>query len=128
MSEKNKVSKPLVLVAEDDSIGFLVISNILRKAGFEVLRAVNGAEAVELCKQRLDIQLVLMDINMPVMDGLEATRIIRSFRHDLPVIAVTAYTADNTRNVALEAGCDDYIPKPVDKSLVIEKIKELIHK
>lgn len=128
MPNKKEVSENMILIAKDNNIGYLLISNILKKAGFDFVRAKNGAEAVDLCKQRLDIQLVLMDINMPVMDGLEATRIIRSFRPDLPVIAVTAYTADNTRNVALEAGCDDYIPKPVDKSLVIEKIKELLHK
>ena len=114
-----------ILIAEDDQIGFLLLSNFLKKAGYSTIRAVNGKEAVDLCHENQMIAIVLMDINMPVMDGFEATRIIKSFRKDLPVVAVTAYTMDNTREIASEAGCDDYLPKPVDKTVLIEMIESL---
>lgn len=111
-----------VLIAEDEDISYIFLSNILKRASFDVLRAKNGQEAVDLCKEQEEINLVLMDINMPVLDGLEATRIIKTFRSDLPVIAVTAYTLNNTELMARDAGCDDYLSKPVQKETLILSI------
>jgi CheY-like chemotaxis protein len=116
----------LILIAEDDQIGYLLLSNFLKKAGYVTIRAVNGKEAVDHCRNNHMIKIVLMDINMPVMDGFEATRMIKSFRKDLPVIAVTAYTMDKTREIAMEAGCDDYLPKPVDKAVLVEMVEALV--
>lgn len=114
----------LILVAEDDEISYMYLSNILFKASFDVIRAKNGIEAVDLCRNNTDIKLALMDINMPLMDGFEATGIIKSFRPDLPIVAVTAYTYDNTRQDAMEAGCDDYLAKPVTKDIVVETLSK----
>jgi len=122
MTNSENNSKTKVLIAEDEDISYIFLSNILKRASFEVLRAKNGQEAVDLCKEQGEINLVLMDINMPVMDGLEATRIIKTFRSELPVIAVTAYTLNNTEHMARDAGCDDYLSKPVQKERLISSI------
>ncbi|MBE6282253.1 MAG: response regulator [Bacteroides sp.] len=100
-----------ILIAEDTDSNYLLLSIILRKE-YEIIRAMNGKEAVDICRNdRPD--LVLMDFKMPVMDGLEATRQIRSFDKDLPIIALTANAYDSDREHAFEAGCDDYMSKPV---------------
>lgn len=122
MTDSENNYKTKVLIAEDEDISYIFLSNILKRASFEVLRAKNGQEAVDLCKEQEEINLVLMDINMPVMDGLEATRIIKTFRSKLPVIAVTAYTLNNTEHMARDAGCDDYLSKPVHKETLISSI------
>lgn len=100
-----------ILIAEDTDSNYLLLSIILRKE-YEIIRAMNGKEAVDICRNdRPD--LILMDFKMPVMDGLEATRQIRSFDKDLPIIALTANAYDSDREHAFEAGCDDYMSKPV---------------
>lgn len=113
-------TNPLVLVAEDDEIGFLYLNSILLKLSCNVIRAKNGKEAVNLCDMNSEIRIAFMDINMPVMDGFEATGIIKSSRPDLPIVAVTAYTYDNTRQDAMDAGCDDYLAKPVTRDVILE--------
>lgn len=113
---------PLILVAEDDEISYLYLSNILIKLSCNVIRAKNGKDAVDLCRNNPEIRIALMDINMPVMDGFEATGVIKSFRPDLTIVAVTAYTYDNTRQDAMDAGCDDYLAKPVTRDMVIETL------
>jgi len=104
-----------ILVAEDEAANSLVIKSMLKSTGLKIILAVNGLEAVELCKNEPAISLVLMDIKMPEMDGLTATRIIKSLRRDLPVIATTAYAFSNNRDMCLEAGCSDYLAKPFNK-------------
>lgn len=100
-----------ILIAEDTDSNYLLLSIILRKE-YEIVRAMNGLEAVELCRSNRP-DLVLMDFKMPVMDGLEATRQIRSFDKELPIIALTANAYDSDREHAFEAGCNDYMSKPV---------------
>ena len=80
----------------------------------------NGKEAVDQCREHPEISLVLMDMKMPVMDGYEATREIKSFRKDLPVIAVTAYAMKSDEKKVLKAGCDDYLAKPVEKNTLMK--------
>jgi len=104
-----------ILVAEDEAANSLVIKSMLKSTGLKIILAVNGLEAVELCKNEPSISLVLMDIKMPEMDGLTATRIIKSLRRDLPIIATTAYAFSNNRDMCLEAGCSDYLAKPFKK-------------
>ena len=103
---------PTILVAEDEDLNVLYTKRIFKAKPFNVLYARNGIEAVELVKENSSINLVLMDIKMPVMDGLEATRQIKAMRPDLKIIAVTAYAANDDRHMCLKAGCDDYITKP----------------
>ncbi|MCK9423113.1 MAG: PAS domain S-box protein [Bacteroidales bacterium] len=118
-----KSVKPVILIAEDDESNYLYLEAILKKAPVTVLIADNGEKAVELCRAHPEISLILMDIKMPVMDGLEATREIKSFRKDIPIIAVTAFAMSGDENKALEAGCDDYLAKPVRKELLLDRLK-----
>ena len=103
-----------ILIAEDTDSNYLLLSIILRKE-YEVYRALNGVEAVEFCHENCP-DLVLMDFKMPVMDGLEATRTIREFNKELPIIALTANAYDSDREHAFDAGCNDYMSKPIDAS------------
>jgi PAS domain S-box-containing protein len=116
--------RPMILLAEDDESNYLYFKVIMNRAGCDHLHARNGEEAVELCKQNPDINFVLMDIKMPVMNGLEATKRIREFRTDLPVIALTAYAQTGDEQRILAAGCDEYLPKPIKP----EDLKSLIRK
>lgn len=102
-----------ILVAEDNDSNYLLIKAILKKC--DLTRACNGAEAVALAMQH-HYDAILMDIKMPVMDGLEATRRIREVDKSVPIIAVTANTFDSDRAKAIEAGCSAFIAKPLKKS------------
>ncbi|MEI7663824.1 MAG: response regulator, partial [Bacteroidota bacterium] len=113
----------VILVAEDDESNSLFIETILRKTGIPVLVANNGKTAVDLCRQHPEISIVLMDIKMPVMDGLQATREIKSFRKELPVIALTAYAMSSDEDRVYEAGCDDYLTKPLNREGLMKKLR-----
>jgi hypothetical protein len=105
-----------ILIAEDDKISEQLITKIAKQIGCEVLIARNGIEAVEICRKNSDIDLVLMDIKMPQMDGHEATRQIRLFNQKVVIIAQTAYGLHSDREKAIKAGCNDYISKPISKA------------
>ena len=107
-------SKKVILVAEDDEVSFLLLENILPPENYTLLWAKNGKEAVDLFKKTKGIDFILMDIKMPVMDGLEATRQIRKLDGKIPIIAQTAYAMDSDREKAIEAGCTDFITKPIE--------------
>ncbi|MDZ7821333.1 MAG: response regulator [Candidatus Marinimicrobia bacterium] len=119
---KQSREKRRILVAEDDLSSYMFFEVLLKDEDFEVLRAENGAEAVRLCREDPDIALVLLDIKMPGVDGYEAVRKIREFNKKIPVIAQTAYAFKKDRDKAMQAGCSDYITKPVEKELLMEKI------
>jgi PAS domain S-box-containing protein len=104
-----------ILVAEDDDINFFYLKEMLSVYPVEVLRASNGHKAIELVMENPSIDIVLMDIKMPGMDGHEATREVKKIRRDLPVIAQTAYAFSSDREKAYAAGCDDYISKPINR-------------
>jgi PAS domain S-box-containing protein len=108
-------NRKTILLAEDEVSNVYVIKSMLKSTGVNILMASNGLEAVELCRNDFAISLVLMDIKMPEMDGLTATRLIKSFRKDLPVIATTAYAFSNDKTRCIEAGCIDYLSKPFRK-------------
>jgi CheY-like chemotaxis protein len=113
-----------LLIAEDEDSNFILLEALLSESGITILRATNGTEAVSLCKLNPEIDLVLMDIKMPEMDGYEATRQIKKIRPDLPVIAQTAYTTNSNKKKAFECGCSDFISKPFKKEPLISKIRE----
>jgi PAS domain S-box-containing protein len=115
-----------ILIAEDESNNFILIEEFLADYGFEIVRAENGLQAVNLCSSRSEINLVLMDIKMPVMDGIEATRQIKKIRPDLTVIAITAYAYEIDRKRLLECGCNDYIAKPLNKSELTLMLKRYL--
>jgi len=119
---------PLILIAEDDESSYLFQSVVVKRGGYNVLRATNGVEAVEFCKNNPQIQLVLMDIKMPLLNGIEATEQIRVFRKDLPIIAVTAYAQSDDEFRILQSGCNDYLTKPIKSETLLEKIGKFINR
>lgn len=121
------MNKKTVLVAEDDEPSYMYIRVILEKLGVNVLWAKNGEEAVAVCTGDNEVNLVLMDINMPVMNGYDATRRIKSVKPELPVIAQTAYAVAGDAEKTIRAGCDDYISKPIRQDLLIEKIGRFLN-
>lgn len=117
----------LVLAAEDDDISYLFLVKIFSGFNIRLLRALNGSEAVELCNLMPDVSLVLMDVKMPVMDGFEATRMIKQLKPDLPVIALTAFAFAEDKAKALDAGCDDYLSKPVKQAELLAVMKRFLN-
>lgn len=116
----------LILVAEDVPTNYLLIKKSLRKTNVNLLWAKNGKETVEMVRDNPTIDLVLMDIRMPILNGLDATKQIKELRPDLPVIAQTAYAMDGDKENSLAAGCDDYISKPINLKLFIELIAKYL--
>jgi PAS domain S-box-containing protein len=102
-----------ILIAEDDDISDMFISILTKKFGREILKASTGVKAIEICQNNPDVDLILMDLKMPVMDGLEATRQIRKFNDKVVIIAQTAYGLSGDKEKAKEAGCNDFISKPI---------------
>ena len=117
-----------ILIAEDDEVSTVLLKHNLKGENVTILCAVNGWEAVELVQHHPEINLVLMDIKMPVMNGFEATRLIKQQRPDLPVIAQSAFTSIGDKEKAKEAGCDSFITKPIRKSELLELIQDIIHR
>lgn len=122
--QKQTPAKQTILIAEDDDINYQYFKALLSYDSVLVLRASNGIEAVKICREHPEVNIVLMDLRMWEMDGFEATIQIKSFRNNLPIIAVTAYSEGEDKQKALEAGCDDFITKPVKKELLIKKIED----
>jgi two-component system, sensor histidine kinase and response regulator len=117
-----------VLLAEDNKINQQLARAILTKAGHEVAIACNGEEAVNAVKVRDDLDVVLMDIQMPVMDGIQATALIRALappKCDLPIIALTAHAMVGAREQYLDAGMNDYLSKPLNPAALLAKLREL---
>ena len=111
--EKWDLSRKVILIAEDDKFSFEVLKAILAKTKARLIYARNGKEAVELFKTEPVIDLILMDIQMPEMNGYEATRIIKGINKNVPVISQTAYKMEHNREESLKAGCDDFMTKPI---------------
>lgn len=119
-------SKKLILIAEDDNISFTFLKLVLTSHGFSVIHAENGQDAVELFKENPEVAMVLMDVKMPGMNGLEATREIRKLSPTVPIIAQTAYALAGDSEKTLEAGCNDYVSKPVTAELLMKKINKYL--
>ncbi|GAA4114090.1 hypothetical protein GCM10022393_13370 [Aquimarina addita] len=121
-----------VLVAEDEEINFLLVNSLLSRFDpykFSIIRAGNGKEAVSIFKKNKQIDLILMDIRMPIMDGYEATTIIKKIDSSIPIIAHTAYSSDVDVQNAYHAGCDSVVSKPINleefKQTIINYIKKI---
>jgi len=113
-----------ILIAEDDEASELFISHSVQKLSKEIIKVRTGIDAVEVCCSNPDIDIVLMDIKMPEMDGYEATRQIRLFNNKVVIIAETAYALKGDREIALTAGCNDHITKPFGKFKLISLMKK----
>lgn len=114
-------NKKCILVAEDEELNWFFIREMLRKTGAEILRAKNGGEAVIITK-RLNPDVILMDIKMPEMNGIEATRQIRVFNREVPIIAQTAYVMAEEKEECMQVGCNHFVTKPLDRTIVMELI------
>jgi len=118
-----------VLVVEDNSTNSKVIAKILERSGYRYQLTENGAEAVKAFSQN-DFCCILMDCQMPVMDGYDATRRIRQMEEDsgnhIPIIAITANALAEDRDLCLQSGMDDYMKKPVRRQELVDKLKEYI--
>jgi PAS domain S-box-containing protein len=114
-STKNETRKLKILIVEDDKTSKTLIIEMVKVFAREFLKAASGVEAIEICRKNPDIDLVLMDINMPEMDGYEATRQIREFNKDVVIIAQTAYALTGDREKSIAAGCNSYITKPINR-------------
>lgn len=117
---------PKILIAEDDELNFEYLSVLLKSNGYNCLRVANGIEAVDFCRANQDVSLVLMDIKMPLMHGDEATKQIRKFNADIPIIATTAFAQSGDEHRFLEAGCTDYITKPIKKDKLLTLLNKYI--
>jgi len=122
---EEKAHQPKVLIAEDDDSNYQVLELMMRKMTNAItLRASNGKEAVDKFSNETDIDLILMDLKMPVMDGFEATRLIRKMNAGIPIIAITAFAMSGDERRAIEAGCNDYLAKPVTMKVLLNKLAE----
>jgi len=117
-----KPADNLILVAEDEDVNWFYLNQVLMKHNYQAIRAENGKRAVELCRERKEISLVLMDIKMPVMNGFEALQVIKKEKPGLPVIAQTAFALPHDIE-KMKAVFDDYITKPINKDLLMQKIE-----
>lgn len=114
------------MVAEDEMSSDLIITRMLKKISREILQVRTGTETVEVCRNNPDVNIILMDIRMPEMSGDEATRRIRLFNQDVIITAQTADGFTGYRNKAIEAGCNDYIAKPVVEDELLAMIQTQI--
>lgn len=121
---ENQIKDLKILIAEDDEKSEMLITIIIKTFSRELLKVGSGAEAVEICRNNPDFDLVLMDVEMPGMNGYEATRQIRQFNKDVIIIAQTAYALSGEREKATAAGCNDYISKPFNKKSLTALLKK----
>lgn len=115
-----------ILIVEDELMCFKLIEIALKHTRAKLLRANNGKEAIERCAQDPGIDLVLMDIQLPVINGYQATDEIRKFNKKIPIIAQTAYAMNSQRQKCFEAGCTDYISKPYNTQQLLSTIGKYI--
>ena len=118
-----------ILIVEDEPRNMKLMHDLLERFSYQIIEATDGEQGVALAKSSKP-DLILMDIMMPKMDGLEATRLIKAdvSTNDIPVIALTSYAMKGDRERTIEAGCDAYIPKPVDIGEVLKTVAHFIRK
>ena len=114
-----------ILIAEDVESNYLFLEEVIQRTGANILWAADGKKAVEMFLEN-NIDLVLMDIQMPLMNGFDATRAIKKENPDIPVISQTAYAMAEDRMKSLDAGCDDYISKPIASQKLLDMIANYI--
>ena len=115
-----------ILIVEDDETSRRLFNFMIRPLAGSYFHAVNGEEAVKVCRLNPDINIILMDINMPEMDGYEATRQIREFNKNVVIIAQTSFAFTEDREKAIEAGCNNYISKPIHRNALIGLINQYL--
>jgi CheY-like chemotaxis protein len=121
--EYNFIGKT-ILIAEDEAVSRFLFEKALKKTKANLFFVKNGVESVEMIKENTEIDAVIMDIRLPLMDGLEATAKIKELIPEMPVIIQSAYAMQSTREEALESGCDDFITKPIK----VETLLSILHR
>lgn len=122
----DNTASPTVLFAEDDDVSHEFLAKVLSKNGFSYIAARNGAQAVELFKANPKINLVIMDLRMPELDGFDATKAIRRINKSVPIVALTAYTLSDERRQAFDAGCNECLKKPINKDQILELVQKYL--
>jgi len=123
---KESSADKAILIAEDEPINFMLLQKMLEKTSYKVLWAKNGKEAVDMALSDNSICLILMDIRMPLIDGIEATRTIHAKAPNLAIVAVTAYTLSNEKEKCMKAGAVGFLSKPVRPSELIPLVENLM--
>jgi len=126
--ELEKDEEISILIVEDEYSNYMYLEALLEDYKYNIIHAKNGKEAVEIVNKNSSIDLVLMDIKMPVMNGLEATKEIRKTKSNVPIIALTAYAMAEDKQKALNAGCNDYLSKPLSENKLAEILKKYTRK
>lgn len=119
---EKKVKQKTVLLVEDQKYNMLVLKKMLERSGIDVIPAVNGQEAVNIFVENRNIDLVMLDIKMPVMDGFVTLKELRKIKPGIKIIAETAYALAGDKRKILESGFDGYLPKPITK----ENLEEIL--
>ena len=123
---KMDLHRKTILIADDELVNLILFKKLLSETNANILTAANGIIAIEQCNNNPEIDLVLMDIKMPEMDGQTAMKLIKEFRPDLPIIAQTAYALQNEKEMFLNSGFDGYVSKPIKKEILLETIRKHI--
>ena len=105
-----------ILIAEDEEYNMLYITELFSNMNFKIIEAENGKKAVELTEKNPDIDLIFMDIKMPIMNGIEAMMEIKKQKPNLPIIALSAFAMESDKETAIKNGFDEYLSKPIDKT------------
>ncbi len=122
--ESGQIKNLKILIAEDEETSDLLLTAMLKEISREVIHARTGGETVDACRNNPDLDLILMDIRMPGLNGYDATRQIRKFNKEIIIIAQTAYALSGDRQKAIDTGCNEYLSKPIDK----DELLRLMHK
>jgi len=125
--ETNDIKKLKILIAEDDKVSEMLINIAVKSLAKEIINVKTGLEAIEICLNNPDIDLILMDIQMPQMNGYEATKHIREFNNKVIILAQTAFGLSGDREKAIEAGCNDYIAKPINNQKLVSLIQKYFY-
>jgi two-component system, cell cycle response regulator DivK len=123
MSDNNK---PLILIVEDVESNYLYLNAVLTKLNAKIEWVKNGVEAVNFAKDHPNIDIILMDLQMPEMNGYDATREIKKIYPNMIIIAQTAFAMSDDRTRAIEAGCDDYLAKPIRSKDLLETVNKYL--
>lgn len=122
MDEVYDWSDKTILIAEDDHFSYVYLKEILSNTGINIIYAENGIRAFTECLKNNNISVVLMDIKMPVVNGFESTKLIKKYKPQIKIIAQTAFAMPEDKQKCFDAGCDDYITKPVIPGELYEKL------
>jgi CheY-like chemotaxis protein len=120
------IKKPLILIVEDVESNYLYLHAVLSKLDATIEWVKNGVEAVDFVRKNPQTKLIMMDLQMPEMNGYDATREIKKFNTEVIIIAQTAFAMSDDRSKALEAGCDDYLAKPIRSKDLLDTVKKYL--